>query len=74
MSADQDPGYDLITLSDWVVVKMERLGWLASIDHSALPTVAANIGAAFADPAYDPGNAYSIPWQGGITGIACKDT
>jgi spermidine/putrescine transport system substrate-binding protein len=70
MSAGQDPGYDLITLSDWVVVKMERLGWLATIDHDALPTVTANIGPAFADPAYDPGNALSIPWQGGITGIA----
>jgi spermidine/putrescine transport system substrate-binding protein len=70
MSAGQDPGYDLITLSDWVVVKMNRLGWLAPIDHSALPTVTANIGPAFADPAYDPGNAHSIPWQGGITGIA----
>ena len=70
MSAGQDPGYDLITLSDWVVVKMDRLGWLAPIDHTALPTVTANIGAAFADPAYDPGNAHSIPWQGGITGIA----
>ncbi|MGZ5301266.1 MAG: polyamine ABC transporter substrate-binding protein [Actinomycetota bacterium] len=70
MSADQDPGYDLVTLSDWVVVKMERLGWLATIDHDALPTVTANIGPAFADPAYDPGNAHSIPWQGGITGIA----
>ena len=70
MSADQDPGYDLITLSDWVVVKMDRLGWLAPIDHSALPTVTANIGHAFSDPAYDPGNAHSIPWQGGITGIA----
>ena len=25
---------------------------------------------AFRDPAYDPGNAYSVPWQGGVTGIA----
>lgn len=70
ISGDQDPGYDLITLSDWVVVKMERLGWLATIDHDALPTVTANISPAFADPAYDPGNVHSIPWQGGITGIA----
>ena len=74
MGADQDPGYDLITLSDWVVVKMDRLGWLAPIDHTALPTVTANIGAAFADPAYDPGNAHSVPWQGGVTGIAYDPT
>ena len=71
MSAGQDPGYDLITL-----VGLGRrqdgsiCGWLAPIDHTALPTVTANIGAAFADPAYDPGNAHSIPWQGGITGTA----
>ena len=70
MSEDQDPGYDLITLSDWVVTKMDGLGWLAPIDHAALPNVTANIGPAFADPPYDPGNAHSIPWQGGITGIA----
>ena len=49
---------------------MARLGWSSTLDSTALPTADANIGAAFADPAYDPGNAYSVPWQGGITGIA----
>jgi spermidine/putrescine transport system substrate-binding protein len=70
MQIDQDTGFDLITLSDWVVVKMDRLGWLAELDHSALPTVTANIAPSMADPVYDPGNAHSIPWQAGITGIA----
>jgi spermidine/putrescine transport system substrate-binding protein len=70
IQAGQQTGWDLITLSDWVVVKMRRDGWLAPLDHSALPNVTNNIGPGFADPAYDPGNAYSIPWQGGMTGIA----
>src|SRR2546427_5785554 len=70
MSENQDPGYDLITLSDWVVTKMDRLGWLSPIDHAALPHVTANIGPAFLDAPYDPGNAHSVPWQAGITGIA----
>jgi spermidine/putrescine transport system substrate-binding protein len=70
IQAGQQTGWDLITLSDWVVVKMRRDGWLAPLDHAALPNVTNNIGPGFADPAYDPGNAYSIPWQGGMTGIA----
>lgn len=70
LAQGKSPGWDLITLSDWVVTKMDRTGALLEMDHSLLPNVDANIGDAFADPVYDPGNAHSIPWQGGITGIA----
>lgn len=70
LSRGRDTGWDIITLSDWVVAKMVRLGWLESLDYSLLPNVTANLGKAFRDPAYDPGNAHSVPWQGGITGIA----
>lgn len=70
MKAGEWPGYDLITLSDWVVVKMVREGWLETFDMSAMPNVQAQLGQAFKNPPYDPGNAHSIPWQGGITGIA----
>ncbi len=63
-------GWDITTLSDWVVGKMVQLEWLEKLDHSLLPNVTANLGGSFRDPAYDPGNAHSVPWQGGITGIA----
>jgi spermidine/putrescine transport system substrate-binding protein len=69
LSAGEPAGYDIIALSDWVVAKMNRLGWLERLDHSLLPNVAANIRPSFADPEYDPRNAHSVPWQGGITGI-----
>jgi len=69
LSRGRDTGWDIITLSDWVVAKMV-LGWLEALDYSLLPNVKANLGKAFTDPAYDPGNEHSVPWQGGITGIA----
>ncbi|MEX2274393.1 MAG: spermidine/putrescine ABC transporter substrate-binding protein [Actinomycetota bacterium] len=68
--AGQPTGYDTIALSDWVVNLMRPLEWIEPLDWSALPTAEANMLEAFRDPAYDPGNAYSVPWQGGVTGIA----
>jgi spermidine/putrescine transport system substrate-binding protein len=68
--ANQPTGWDLITLSDWVVTRMNRGGWVEELHHDQLPNVEANLLPAFKDPIYDPGNAHSVPWQGGITGIA----
>ncbi|MDQ4005864.1 MAG: spermidine/putrescine ABC transporter substrate-binding protein [Actinomycetota bacterium] len=69
LSQGETTGWDLTALSDWVVARMNRLGWLEPLDHSLLPAVDANIGEEFRDPTYDPGNAHSVPWQGGVTGI-----
>jgi spermidine/putrescine transport system substrate-binding protein len=68
--ADQSTKWDITALSDWVVNLMRQQGWVESLDWSALPTADANMLAAFRDPAYDPDNAHSVPWQGGVTGIA----
>ena len=70
LQSGQATGWDLITLSDWVVTRMAGQGWIEQLDWSLLPTADANMLPAFADPAYDPGNAHSVPWQGGLTGIA----
>ena len=70
LQAGQPTGWDLITLSDWVVTRMAEQGWIEQLDWSLLPTADANMLPAFADPTYDPGNAHSVPWQGGLTGIA----
>ena len=63
-------GWDLIALSDWVVALLVEQGWIEGLDWSLLPTVDQNLLPGFRDPAYDPGNAHSVPWQGGVTGIA----
>jgi spermidine/putrescine transport system substrate-binding protein len=68
--ADQPTGWDIIALSDWVVTRLNRGGWIQELDWSLLPTADENMLGAFRDPRYDPGNAHSVPWQGGVTGIA----
>jgi spermidine/putrescine transport system substrate-binding protein len=70
LQSQQATGWDIITLSDWVVTRMADQSWIEPLDWSLLPTASANMLPAFRDPAYDPGNGYSVPWQGGLTGIA----
>ena len=61
--------WDMIVVTDWLIAKMARLGYLEELDHSLLPNFEAHAGLVYKDPSYDPGNAHSVPWQSGITGI-----
>ncbi len=61
-------GYDLIFPSDYMVAQMIELGLLAPLDFDNLPNFA-NIADLNKDPAYDPGNVYSLPYFWGTTGI-----
>ncbi|GII80496.1 ABC transporter substrate-binding protein [Sphaerisporangium rufum] len=71
LAANQDIGYDLMVMTNGIHLgRAMALGYLVPLDHSRLPTFAANAGPRFKDPAYDPGNVYTVPWQSGITGIA----
>ncbi|MFP5298293.1 MAG: PotD/PotF family extracellular solute-binding protein [Actinomycetota bacterium] len=70
LSNDQSVGYDMIVVTDWLIAKMARLGYLEELDHSKLPNFEAHAASIYKDPSYDPGNKYSLPWQSGITGIA----
>lgn len=66
----QPTEWDLIVVTDWLIGKMARLGYLETLDHRLLGNFEANAGEIYKDPSYDPGNAHSVPWQSGITGIA----
>jgi spermidine/putrescine transport system substrate-binding protein len=70
LSNDQAVEWDLIVVTDWLVAKMASLGQLEQLDHSLLGNFDAHAAELYKDPVYDPGNAHSIPWQSGITGIA----
>ena len=74
LRAGQDTGFDLVALSDWVVGLMNEAGWAEALHEDQLPHVGQNLLPAFQDPPYDPGNAHSVPWQGGVTGIAYDPT
>jgi spermidine/putrescine transport system substrate-binding protein len=69
LAAGNPPAYDLIVMTDWMIEKMIRLGYLAPLDHARLPNFEANALDLYRDPWYDPGNAHSIAFQSGITGI-----
>ncbi|TAG07654.1 MAG: spermidine/putrescine ABC transporter substrate-binding protein [Verrucomicrobia bacterium] len=44
---------------------------LKKLDHSKIPNIK-NLGPLFQNPAYDPGNSYSIPYQWGTTGVLIR--
>ncbi|WP_405588569.1 spermidine/putrescine ABC transporter substrate-binding protein [Streptomyces sp. NBC_01190] len=70
LAAGQDTGRDLMVLTDWLAGRMIRLGWVQKLDAANLPHAYANLEQRFRSPDWDPGRAYSYPWQGIATCIA----
>ncbi|WP_367320527.1 spermidine/putrescine ABC transporter substrate-binding protein [Streptomyces sp. HUAS ZL42] len=70
LAAGQDTGRDIIVLTDWLAGRLIRLGWVQKLDPSNLPHAYANLSQQFRSPDWDPGRAYSYPWQGISTVIA----
>ncbi|MGW0946855.1 polyamine ABC transporter substrate-binding protein [Streptomyces sp. NPDC002623] len=70
LAAGQDTGRDLIVLTDWLAGRLIRLGWVQKLDAANLPHAYANLSQQFRSPDWDPGRAYSYPWQGISTVIA----
>ncbi len=62
-------GYDVILPSDYMVTVMAKQGMLEPLDTSLLANFG-NLDPQFVDRPYDPGNAYSVPYQWGTVGIA----
>lgn len=60
--------FNLVVPSDYMVAIMVAGGHLLPLDHDAIPNLS-NIEASFADPAYDPGLAHSVPYLWGYTGL-----
>ncbi|MFF4056751.1 PotD/PotF family extracellular solute-binding protein [Streptomyces sp. NPDC001668] len=66
----QQSGRDLIVMSDWMCARFVRLGWVQEMDRTRRPNVTKYLDPLLRSPAFDPGRAYTVPWQSGITGIA----
>ena len=66
-------GRSLITVSDWLAARMDKLGYLQHFDYSALPNVKQNLIPALRHPDADPKRAFTIPWQSGMTGLIVRD-
>jgi spermidine/putrescine transport system substrate-binding protein len=66
-----NPGYDVIFPSNEYVERMIEADMLVPLDHAKIPNVA-NVDPAFADPAFDPGLRYSMPYFWGTLGLGYR--
>lgn len=63
-----NPGYDIVVPTDYTIAIMIGEDLLEPLNHDLIPNFA-NVGEAFLDSPFDPGNAYSMPYQWGTVGI-----
>lgn len=64
-------GYDLVCPSGYAIQVLRALDLLAPLDKALLKN-AGNIASTFRKTAFDPEDAYTVPWQWGMTGIAFR--
>ena len=66
----QSGGRDIIVVTDWMAKRMYDLGYLQEINPDDIGTALENLAPQFdSEGSYDPEHKFSIPWQGGMTGI-----
>jgi len=61
-------GYDVVIPSDYTVAIMIKQGMLDPLDMNQIPNFS-NVDPRFANPNYDPGNKYTIPYQWGTSAL-----
>ena len=69
LSGGQAIAADTFVVTDWMVGKLIRLGFLEELDHSNIPNLK-NLRTDLNKVSYDPGRKYSVTWQSGLAGIA----
>ncbi|TVQ06543.1 MAG: spermidine/putrescine ABC transporter substrate-binding protein [Leptolyngbya sp. DLM2.Bin27] len=68
LQAGGGDAYSIIYPSDYMVSEMIELGLLTELDQSRI-TGLENLKAQWVNPAYDPNNAHSVPFNWGTTGL-----
>lgn len=68
VKSESEGTYDIVQPSDYMVESMAAQGLLEELDQSALTNLD-NIGSQYLNADYDPGNVYSVPYQGGVAAI-----
>lgn len=69
LALGQDIGADVVCLTDWMVSRLIRFGYVQDLNHGNIPNIK-NLVPDLKNPDFDPGRVKSIPWQGGFAGIA----
>jgi spermidine/putrescine transport system substrate-binding protein len=61
--------WDIVVVTDWMVGRLARLGWLETIDTSKTPNFPANLLDQYVGRSFDPDTNLAAPWQSGMTGL-----
>jgi spermidine/putrescine transport system substrate-binding protein len=61
--------WDIVVVTDWMVARLARLGWLDTIDTSRTPNFPANLLEQYIGRSFDPDTNLAAPWQSGMTGL-----
>ena len=69
LSAGQDIGQDIVTLTDWMAARLIRLGYTQELDLANIPN-SKNLLESLKNVDFDPGRKHSLTWQTGFAGIA----
>lgn len=62
-------GRSIFVVADYMAKQMYGLGYLQEINHNDLPTVFETLLPSLESPPFDPERKFSVPWQGGMTGL-----
>ncbi|MFL5899978.1 MAG: spermidine/putrescine ABC transporter substrate-binding protein [Solirubrobacterales bacterium] len=62
-------GRSIFVVADYMAKQMYDLGYLQEVDHADLPTVFKTLLPSLESPGFDPERKFSVPWQGGMTGM-----
>ncbi len=68
LALGKDIGADTVCLTDWMIARWIRLGYVQAFDESAIPNKK-NLVSNLQDIDFDPGRKKSLPWQSGFAGI-----
>lgn len=69
LALGQATGADTFCLTDWMVGRLIRFGYVQDLDAANIPNKA-NLTPALLNPDYDRGRMRSMPWQNGFAGLA----
>ncbi len=71
LKSGQPTGYDMIVMTNhWELTELILQKWLVPLWKEKVPNFAKYASPSVVNPAYDPGNKYTMAWQSGFTGIA----
>jgi spermidine/putrescine transport system substrate-binding protein len=69
LDANQPTQWDLVVLTDWMIARLARLGWLDTINTANTPNFVANLADNYRGRSFDKDTNLAAPWQSGMTGI-----